>query len=139
MGTYSVSFGIYYNKFSYIWSRYFPILFHFIDLVSLLWKFIFNYKKNWIDNFRLWNQIVSTCINLFFSFFTKKYNLKLIISNNLSSAIICFFNFLVIYTSSLNPSSTIFQIKLIATSIIFYNVSYLLLFKFYKLNLKSKK
>ncbi len=76
---------------------------------------------------------------LVFFFFTKKYNLKLIISNNLSSAIICFFNFLVIYTSSLNPSSTIFQIKLIATSIIFYNVSYMLLFKFYKLNLKSKK
>ena len=76
---------------------------------------------------------------LVFFFFTKKYNLKPIISNNLSSAIICFFNFLVIYTSSLNPSSTIFQIKLIATSIIFYNVSYLLLFKFYKLNLKSKK
>ena len=76
---------------------------------------------------------------LVFFFFTKKYNLKPIISNNLSSAIICFFNFLVIYTSSLNPSSTIFQIKLIATSIIFYNVSYMLLFKFYKLNLKSKK
>ncbi len=76
---------------------------------------------------------------LVFFFFSKKFNLKLVLSNNLSSAIIFFFNFLVIYISTLNPSSTIFQIKLIATSIIFYNVSYMLLFKFYKLNFISKK
>ena len=72
-------------------------------------------------------------------FFTKKFDLKLITSNNLSSAIICFFNFLIIYVSTLNPSSTIFQIQLIAVSIIFYNVNYMLLFKFYKSNLMSKK
>ena len=76
---------------------------------------------------------------LIFFFFTKKFKLRLILSNNLSSAIICFFNFLIIYISTLNPGSTIFQIKLIATSIIFYNVSYIFLFKFYKLNLISKK
>ena len=76
---------------------------------------------------------------LVFFFFTKKFKLRLILSNNLSSATICFFNFLIIYISTLNPGSTIFQIKLIATSIIFYNVSYMLLFKFYKLNLVSKK
>ena len=76
---------------------------------------------------------------LIFFFFSKKFNLKLVLSNNLSSAIIFFFNFLIIYISTLNPSSTIFQIKLIASSIIFYNVSYMLLFKFYKLNLISKK
>ena len=72
-------------------------------------------------------------------FFTKKFDLKLIHSNNLSSATVCFFNFLILYISTLNPSSTIFQIKLIVTSIIFYNVSYMLLFKFYKSNLMSKK
>ena len=72
-------------------------------------------------------------------FFTKKFNLELIPSNNLSSSIICFFNFLIIYISTLNPSNTFFQIKLIAASIIFYNVSYILLFKFYKSNLMSKK
>ena len=72
-------------------------------------------------------------------FFKKKFNLKLILSNNLSSAIICFFNFLILYTSTLNPSNTFFQIKLIAVSIIFYNVSYILLFRFYKSNLMSKK
>ena len=76
---------------------------------------------------------------LVFFFLTKKFNLKLILSNNLSSLIICFFNFLIIYISTLNPSSTIFQIKLIVTSVIFYNASYMLLFKFYKSKLISKK
>ena len=65
-------------------------------------------------------------------FLTKKFDLKLILSNNLSSGIICFFNFLIIYISTLNPSNTFFQIKLISASIIFYNFSYMLLFKFYK-------
>ena len=72
-------------------------------------------------------------------FLTKKFDLKLILSNNLSSGIICFFNFLIIYISTLNPSNTFFQIKLISASIIFYNISYMLLFKFYKSNLMSKK
>ena len=76
---------------------------------------------------------------LVFFFLTKKFNLKLILSNNLSSLIICFFNFLIIYISTLNPSSTIFQIKLIATSVVFYNACYILLFKFYKSKLISKK
>ena len=56
---------------------------------------------------------------LVFFFLTKKCNLKLILLNNLSSAIILFFNFLIIYISTLNPGSTIFQIKLIVASIIF--------------------
>ena len=76
---------------------------------------------------------------LIFFFFTKKFNFELILTNNFSSGIICFFNFLIIYISSLNPSSTIFQIKLITISIIFYIVSYMFLFNFYKLNLISKK
>jgi UDP-N-acetylmuramyl pentapeptide phosphotransferase/UDP-N-acetylglucosamine-1-phosphate transferase len=72
-------------------------------------------------------------------FLTKKFDLKLILSNNLSSGIICFFYFLIIYISALNPGSTIFQIKLIATSIIFYIAGYMLLFKFYKSSLIFKK
>ena len=72
-------------------------------------------------------------------FLTKKFDLKLILSNNLSSGIICFFNFLIIYIATLNLSNTFFQIKLISSSVIFYNVSYMLLFKFYKSNLMSKK
>ena len=72
-------------------------------------------------------------------FLKKKLDLKLIFSNNLSSGIICFFNFLIIHVSTLNPESTIFQVKLIATSIILYIVSYMFLFKFYKSNLMFKK
>ena len=76
---------------------------------------------------------------LVFFFLTKKFDLKLILSNNLSSGIICFFNFLIIYISTLNPVSTIFQVKLIATSVFFYNVSYIFLFRFYKSILISKE
>ena len=76
---------------------------------------------------------------LVFFFLTKKFDLKLILSNNLSSGIICFFNFLIIYIATLNPSNTFFQIKLISASVILYNVSYMILFKFYKSNLMSKK
>ena len=76
---------------------------------------------------------------LVFFFLTQKFNLKIILSNNFSSALICFFNFLFVYISTLNPTSTIFQIKLIATSIIFYNVRYIILFRFYRLNLITKK
>ncbi len=72
-------------------------------------------------------------------FLKKKFDLKLIISNNLSSGIICLFNFLILYISTLNPESTIFQVKLIATSIILYIASYMFLFKFYKSNLMFKK
>ena len=76
---------------------------------------------------------------LVFFFVTKKFNFKLVLSNNLSSAIICFVNFLIIYISTLNPGNTIFQIKLIVVSVVFYNVIYMLLFKFYKSSLISKK
>ncbi len=72
-------------------------------------------------------------------FLTKKFDLKLILSNNLSSGIICFFNFLIIHISTLNPGSTIFQVKLITISIIFYIVIYMILFKFYKSSLMFKK
>ena len=72
-------------------------------------------------------------------FLTKKFDFKLIFSNNLSSAIIFFFNFLIIQISTLNPGSTIFQVKLIVTSIFFYIVSYIFLFKFYKSSLIFKK
>ena len=72
-------------------------------------------------------------------FLTKKFDLKLILSNNLSGGIICFFNFLIIHISTLNPGSTIFQVKLVATAIIFYIVSYIILFNFYKSSLIFKK
>ena len=76
---------------------------------------------------------------LVFFFIKKVFKLNVILSNNLSSIIICFFNFLIIYVSTLNPSSTIFQIQLIILSVIFYNVIYILLNKFYKRKLGFKK
>ncbi len=76
---------------------------------------------------------------LVFFFIKKKLNLSIIFSNNVSSAILIFFNFLIIHVCSLNPSSTIYQIKLIICSIIFYISGYFLLNRFNKLNFKSKK
>ena len=76
---------------------------------------------------------------LAFLFLIKKFNFKLISANNISSLIIFFFNFVIIYISALNPSNTIFQIKLIITSMIFYNVSYIILFRFFNSNFKSKE
>ena len=76
---------------------------------------------------------------LVFFFVKEKINLSTILSNNLSSAILIFFNFLIIYISSLNPSSTMYQVKLILCSIIFYITGYFILNKFYKLNFNFKK
>ena len=76
---------------------------------------------------------------LVFFFIKKKLGLSIIFSNNLSSAIIIFFNFLIIHICSLNPSNTVFQLKLIICSIIFYISSYFLLKRFYKLNFIVKK
>ena len=76
---------------------------------------------------------------LVFFFVKEKINLSTILSNNLSSAMLIFFNFLIIYISSLNPSSTMYQVKLILCSIIFYVSGYFMLNKFYKLNFKFKK
>ncbi len=76
---------------------------------------------------------------LVFFFVKKKLGLSIIFSNNLSSVILTLFNFLIIHICSLNPSSTIFQVKLIICSIIFYISAYFLLKRFYELNLNFKK
>ena len=76
---------------------------------------------------------------LIFFFIKKKLGLSIIFSNNFSSVILILFNFLIIYIGSLNPSSTLFQVKLIICSIIFYILGYLLLKRFYELNLNFKK
>ncbi len=76
---------------------------------------------------------------LVFFFIKKKLGLSIIFSNNLSSVILILFNFLIIHICSLNPSSTIFQVKLIICSIIFYISAYFLLKRFYELNLNFKK
>ena len=76
---------------------------------------------------------------LVFFFIKKKLGLSIIFSNNLSSVILILFNFLIIHICSLNPSSTIFQVKLIICSIIFYVSAYFLLKRFYELNFNFKK
>ncbi len=76
---------------------------------------------------------------LVFFFVEKKIGLSTIFSNNLSSAILIFFNFLIIYICSMDPSSTKYQVGFIIFSIIFYILSYFLLKKFYELSLKFKK
>ena len=76
---------------------------------------------------------------LVFFYIKRRYKMSLIFSNNLSSIIICFFNFLIIYSSSLNPISTIYQIQLIFASVVLYSTTYVFLNKFYKLNFQSEK
>ena len=76
---------------------------------------------------------------LVFFFVKKKLSLSIVLSNNLSSAILILFNFLIIHICTLNPGSTIFQVKLIIFSIIFYISGYLLLKKYYELNFQFKK
>ena len=76
---------------------------------------------------------------LVFFFIKKRLGLPVILSNNLSGAILIFFNFLIIYICSLNPSSTIYQVKLIICSALLYISGYLILNKFYELNFKFKK
>ena len=103
----------------------------FENLFSIIRKFNKKFSPLKPDNKHL-HQLV-------FFFIKKVFKLNVILSNNLSSIIICFFNFLIIYVSTLNPSSTIFQIQLIILSVIFYNVIYILLNKFYKRKLGFKK
>jgi len=76
---------------------------------------------------------------LIFFLIKKKLKLSIVASNNISSIAIIFFNYLIIHICSLNPNSTIYQVKLIVCSIIFYISGYFLLNKFYRLNFKIKK
>ncbi len=76
---------------------------------------------------------------LLYFFVKKKLSLSTIFSNNLSSAILIFFNFLIIYICSLKPGSTIYQVNFIFFSIIFYILSYFVLKKFYELSFNFKK
>ena len=76
---------------------------------------------------------------LVFFLVKKKLGLSIILSNNLSSAILIIFNFLIIHICSLNPENTIFQVKLIICSIIFYISGYFLLKRFYEFSLNLQK
>ena len=64
---------------------------------------------------------------LFFNFINTKIFKSKIVSNNLSSVIINFFNFIILYTAAINPYNTIYQIKLISFSIVCYILAFFLL------------
>ena len=101
----------------------------FENLFSILRKLSKNFSPLKPDSKHL-HQLV-------FFLVKKKLNISMHFSNNLSSMLILFFNFLIIYISSLYPENTMYQLKLIITSVILYYVIYTLLRKFRELNLKS--
>ena len=101
----------------------------FENLFSILRKLRKNFSPLSPDNKHL-HQLV-------FFLVRKKLNLSMHFSNNLSSMLILFFNFLIIYIGSLYPENTLYQVKLIITSVILYYVIYTLLRKFNGLNFKS--
>ena len=57
----------------------------------------------------------------------KKYFKGTLLANNISSLMINTVNFIVIYLSSINPYSSVYQIKLIITSIFIYTVIFMFL------------
>ena len=66
---------------------------------------------------------------LFFHFISKTITKNKLATNNVSSIVISVCNFLIIFVSSLNPYSTIYQLTLIIFSISLYSLSFLLLKK----------
>ena len=64
---------------------------------------------------------------LLYSYLRKKYCKKKLFSNNVSSLLINIVNLIVIYISSINPYSSIYQIKLIIGSIFIYTITFMFL------------
>ena len=111
--------------------------------ISLIWypcfEILFSIIRKLNKKFSPLNPDNKHLHQLIFILIKEKLKLSIIVSNNLSSLTLLFLNFLIIYVSSLNPNSTIYQVKLIACSIILYITGYFLLNKFYELNFKIKK
>ena len=127
-GAYSLSFLLgyilitIYNK-NQIVSPYFIIVLLwypcFENLFSIIRKLYLSLSPFTPDNNHL-HQLFFNLIN------TKIFKSK-IVSNNLSSLIINFFNFIILYTAAINPYNTIYQIKLISFSIACYILAFFLL------------
>tara|TARA_Y200000002_G_C22407275_1_gene548274 strand:- start:3 stop:713 length:711 start_codon:yes stop_codon:yes gene_type:complete len=127
-GAYSLSFFIgcllieIYNNYSNL-SPYFIILLLWYpcyeNLFSILRKLIF--KKNPLkpDNSHLHHHI--------FIFIKSKFEIKNLWANNISSLMINLFNLIILYSGSLKPYNTSFQIQLILFSIISYTFTYFFL------------
>ena len=99
----------------------------FENLFSIIRKFKLNSSPLVPDNNHL-HQLIYTL-------FKKKLIKDKLFANNLSSILISAVNFLIIFVSSKNPYSSIYQIKLIIFSVFLYLIVFVLIKK--KLNCKS--
>ena len=66
---------------------------------------------------------------LFYIRFKKKIIKNQLIANNVTSLLISFVNFIIILISSMNPYSSVYQIKLIIFSIILYSFTFIIIKK----------
>ena len=99
----------------------------FENLFSIIRKFKSNSSPLVPDNNHL-HQLIYTL-------FKKKLIKDKLFANNLSSILVSAVNFLIIFVSSKNPYSSIYQIKLIIFSVFLYLIVFVLIKK--KLNCKS--
>ena len=100
----------------------------FENLFSILRKFYFSKSPVQADNNHLHQ--------LLYFFLMKKTNLNKILVNNITSLIINFYNFIIIFIASTKPHHTQTIVSLILFNVIFYVVIYLSLYKFKKNYLK---
>ena len=75
--------------------------------------------------------------HLLFFFIEKKFRLKKLTSNNLSSFIIILYNFIIFNISALNIYFTYFHVILILMNVMIYLIVYLKLYNFKKLKFKT--
>ena len=71
---------------------------------------------------------------LIFFYLQKKSKFSKKITNNISSILINFYNFIILYIGSLNPYNTNHQLFIIFSSILIYLILYIQLFKLKKIN-----
>ena len=112
----SHNFNMYVSPYFFITLIWYPC---FENLFSIIRKLSLSYSPLTPDNNHLHQ--------LFFNLVNTKIFKNKIVSNNLSSAIINSFNFIILYIAAINPYNTIYQIKLISFSIACYILAFFLL------------
>ena len=112
----SHNFNMYVSPYFFITLIWYPC---FENLFSIIRKLSLSFSPLTPDNNHLHQ--------LFFNLVNKKLFKNKIVSNNLSSAIINSFNFIILYIAAINPYNTIYQIKLISFSIACYILAFFLL------------
>ena len=91
----------------------------FENLFSIIRKYKINTSPLYPDNYHLHH--------LIFKFFDKEIGLSKNISNNLTSTLIIFYNFIIIFFGSLFYQNTKIQISLILFNIVVYVILYIFL------------